>query len=92
MARYPSIDLLQTELLSAGFGDLGETLVEFSTVLTDIEPYRARVFSSLRLIPQEAFDRGMARLERDFQAGPIPWVARCVMLWGAKPHKSNKDA
>ncbi len=53
-------------------------------MLPDIEPYRAQVFSSLRLIPKEAFARGMARLERDFRKGPIPWVSRYLMLWGAK--------
>jgi hypothetical protein len=37
------------------------------------------------LISQEAFDRDMARLESDFQKGPIPWVSRYLMLWGTKP-------
>jgi hypothetical protein len=54
-------------------------------VLPDIEPYRAQVFSSLRLISKEAFARGMTRLEQDFNKGPIPWVSRYLMLWGAKP-------
>ena len=85
LARYPAIDLLRTELIAAGFVDLAESVVEFSTVLPDIEPYRAQVFSSLRLISQEAFARGMARLESDFHKGPIPWVSRYLMLWGAKP-------
>jgi hypothetical protein len=77
--------LLKTEMLEAGFGHLAQTQVEFSAVLEDLEPYRARVFSSLRLISQEAFARGMARPESDFQKGPIPWVSRYLMLWGTRP-------
>jgi ubiquinone/menaquinone biosynthesis C-methylase UbiE len=84
LSRYPAIDLLRTELIGSGFAELAETVVEFSSVLPDIEPYRSKVFSSLRLISDEAFASGMARLERDFQQGPIPWVSRYVMLWGTK--------
>ena len=85
LSRYPAIALLKTELLGAGFGHLAQTRVEFSATVEDLEPYRARVFSSLRLISQEAFDRGMARLESDFQKGPVPWVSRYLMLWGTRP-------
>ena len=88
LARYPAIDLLRTELIVAGFADIAETVVGFSTVLPDLEPYRAKVFSSLRLISDEAFASGMARLEKDFLQGPIPWVSRYLMLWGTKPTSS----
>jgi len=89
LSRYPAIALLKTELLGAGFGDLVQTQVEFSATVTELEPYRARVFSSLRLIPQDAFDRGMARLESDFQKGPIPWISRYVLLWGNRHAESR---
>jgi ubiquinone/menaquinone biosynthesis C-methylase UbiE len=89
LSRYPAIHLLRAELAGAGFAELVETVVEFSTVLPDIEPYRAQVFSTLRLIPKKAFARGMARLENDFHHGPIPWVSRYLMLWGAKPAPAN---
>jgi ubiquinone/menaquinone biosynthesis C-methylase UbiE len=84
LSRYPAIALLESELLKAGFGSLAREQVEFSAVVADLEPYRARVFSSLRLIPQEAFARGMGRLEDDFKKGPVPWVSRYLMLWGTK--------
>jgi len=84
LSRYPAIDLLKTELIGAGFTELTDTVVEISTVLPDIEPYRAQVFSSLRLISKKAFARGMARLESDFHKGPITWVSRYLMLWGTK--------
>lgn len=82
LSRYPAIALLKKDLIKVGFCDLAEKIVEHSTVLPSIEPFRAQVFSSLRLISQEAFARGMARLESDFQKGPIPWVSRYLMLWG----------
>jgi ubiquinone/menaquinone biosynthesis C-methylase UbiE len=88
LARYPAIDLLRTELIGAGFAEIAETVVEFSTVLPDLEPFRAKVFSSLRLISDEAFASGMARLEKDFHQGPIPWISRYLMLWGTKPTSS----
>jgi ubiquinone/menaquinone biosynthesis C-methylase UbiE len=90
LSRYPAIDLLRTELVAAGFAEFVETVVGFSTPLPDIEPYRAKVFSSLRLIPEEAFASGMARLEKDFHQGPIPWVSRYLMLWGTKLPPSDK--
>ncbi len=82
LARYPSIVTLGTELRAAGFSDIAEVEVEFRQELADIEPYRAKVFSSLQLISQEAFERGLLRLERDFNSGPISCVSRYVMLWG----------
>jgi len=50
MARYPSLLTLGAELRAAGFTGIAEVEVEFRQELTDIEPYRAKVFSSLRLI------------------------------------------
>jgi hypothetical protein len=90
LSRYPAVELLRTELVGAGFAELAETVVEFSTVLPDIEPYRAKVFSCLRLISKEAFASGMARLEKDFHQGPVPWVSRYLMLWGTKLPPSAK--
>jgi ubiquinone/menaquinone biosynthesis C-methylase UbiE len=85
LSRYPAIDLLRTELSEAGFAELAGTVVEFSAVVPDLEPYGAKVFSSLRLISDEAFASGLARLESDFHRGPVPWVSRYLMLWATKP-------
>jgi ubiquinone/menaquinone biosynthesis C-methylase UbiE len=85
LSRYPAIDLLKSELAGAGLAGISEAVVEFSTVLTDLEPYRCQVFSSLRLISKDAFAQGMARLEHDFHKGPVPWVSRYLMLWAIKP-------
>lgn len=89
LARYPSLATLRAEMRAARFVDISEMEVEFRSELTDIEPYRARVFSSLRLIPQHAFERGMHRLEQDFGSKSVAWVSRYVLLWGNNSPKSS---
>lgn len=84
LARYPTPDTLKTELRDAGFSGITEVEVEFSSPLTDIEPYRAKVYSSLRLISQDAFERGMERLERDVRSTQVRWISRYLLIWGIK--------
>jgi hypothetical protein len=68
----------------AGFLELTEETVEFAYPLTDLGPFRAKAFSCLHLIPEVAYRRGLERLERDVQAGPISAVSRYLLLWGRK--------
>jgi ubiquinone/menaquinone biosynthesis C-methylase UbiE len=89
LARYPSLLTLTTELHEAGFIDLTEVEVEFPSELADLESYRAKVHSSLHLIPQDAFDRGIKRLEQDFRSGPVPSIWRYVLLWTTNPSESR---
>ena len=42
-------------------------------------------FSSLLLIDEDAFARGMARLEADLARGPIPCVSPYTLIWGTLP-------
>ena len=51
--------------------------------LDDIQAYRDRAFSSLLLIDEEAFRRGISRLEADLARGPIPCVSLYTMIWGS---------
>jgi hypothetical protein len=51
--------------------------------LEDIQAYKDRAFSSLILIEEEAFRRGISRLEGDLARGPIPCVSLYTMIWGA---------
>src|SRR6266508_1985876 len=92
LARYPSLVTLRTELQETGFADVTEVEVEFASELIDIEPYRAKVHSSLDLIPQDAFDRGIKRLEQDFRLGPIPLIWRYVLLWTTNSSESTNVA
>jgi len=84
LARYPTVVALKSELYAAGFVELQELEVEFHTELTDIEPYRTKVHSSLQLMSNSAFNAGIERLEHDLRAGPIPFAWRYLLLWGAK--------
>ncbi len=85
LRRYPSIPTLRVEMEQAGFGEVTEEMVEFSYLLEDAAAYRAKTFSSLHLIGEQDFALGLARLEADLRAGPIPCVSRYTMLWGVSP-------
>jgi len=84
LARYPSVVALKSELFAAGFVELQELGVECHAELTDIEPYRTKVHSSLQLMSNSAFNAGLERLEHDLRSGPIPYTWRYLLLWGTK--------
>jgi SAM-dependent methyltransferase len=84
LARYPAIEELRRLMGQARFTDIRKEQVEFPFPLGDIGPYRDRAFSCLRLIPEDAWRRGLERLERDLRAGPIPCVSRYLLLWGSR--------
>lgn len=92
LARYPSLDTLRAELQQAGWVDFAEVEVEFRTELTDFEPYRRKVHSSISSIPQEAFERGIEQLERDLSLGPVPMIWRYVLLWAIPFSQTAKSS
>ena len=84
LERYPRIAELRQAMAQAGFGRIAEQVVEVRYDLVDAQPYRDRAFSCLHLISDEAFHRGLQRMERDLRAGPIQCVPRYLLLWGTK--------
>jgi ubiquinone/menaquinone biosynthesis C-methylase UbiE len=84
LRRYPRFSHLRVLMEEAGFGRMEETLVEFPYEVTDSSPYAEKAFSALHLISEEAFQRGLERMERDLRGGPIRGVCRYVLLWGSK--------
>jgi ubiquinone/menaquinone biosynthesis C-methylase UbiE len=84
LQRYPCISGLRAMMVEVGFSSLQEPAAEFDYSLTDIQIYRDKAFSCLHLIPTEAFERGLQRMEQDLRAGPIPCVSRYLLLWGTK--------
>lgn len=84
LARYPKDGEVRQLLLAQGFKEISEEIVEFSYPLSDATAFERKVFSSLRLISEEAFERGLARLKRDLEKGPINCVSRYVIHWGHK--------
>ena len=83
--RYPSIADITRSMAGAGFVDVREQMVEFPYELRTAAAYREKVFSSLHLISDEAFQRGLRRLEDDLAKGPIPCVSRYTLVWGTTP-------
>jgi ubiquinone/menaquinone biosynthesis C-methylase UbiE len=83
--RYPPVAQLLAEMTAAGFCELHAVEVSHTYVLTDLQPYRDRAYSSLLLIDEEAFQAGIARLETDLARGPIPCVSLYTMIWGRVP-------
>jgi len=90
LARYPRIALLRALMEQAGFDEIAESTVEWAYQLSDIEPYRTKAYSALHLISQAAFQRGIARMQHDLQAGPISCVSRYALLWGAKKPSTSE--
>lgn len=84
LQRYHPIERLRGWMTAAGFSELREELVEHPYQLNNIQAYRDRAFSTLRLISDDAWRTGLARMEHDLTQGPIPCVARYVLLWGRK--------
>ena len=87
LRRYPEMSALREGMSRAGFTGIREVLVETPYRETDISAYREKAFSCLHYIAEDAFQRGLQRLQQDLSANPdgLPTVARCVMLWGKKP-------
>jgi ubiquinone/menaquinone biosynthesis C-methylase UbiE len=84
LARYPRINALESELQAAGFVNLRREEVCATGLLTDSTPYRSKVFSALRLLPEPTFERGLRRLEADLAKGPVPSVSRYLLLWAKR--------
>jgi ubiquinone/menaquinone biosynthesis C-methylase UbiE len=84
LARYPRMKTLETELRDIGFADLRQEEVRAVYQLSDLTPYRAKVFSCLRLLSEETFQRGLERLRKDLTNRPISSVSRYRLLWAKR--------
>ncbi len=84
LRRYPSIPKLKDYMKQVGFNAISEITVEFTYQLTDARSYCDKAFSSLHIIPEKAFQRGIKRLKQDLNTEPIKCVSRYLLLWGTK--------
>jgi ubiquinone/menaquinone biosynthesis C-methylase UbiE len=84
LARYPGIKALSEYMGQAGFTELDQQTVEYNFYTTSIQAYRDKAFSSLHLIPEEAFQAGIKRMETDLEKGPLRCTPRYLLLWGRK--------
>jgi ubiquinone/menaquinone biosynthesis C-methylase UbiE len=85
LRRYPPVPLLRAEMTRAGFVEPRTSAVKHEYDLVDIPAYRDRAFSSLQLIDDAAFARGIGRLEADLTRGSLPSLSLYTMLWSSLP-------
>ena len=82
LARYPTLDALGEAAAAAGLEPRDIERTETPYTVTDSRPFRELAFSSLALIPDEALQAGLVRLERDL---PVEAVDCHVLVWARKP-------
>ena len=85
LKRYPTSTQLKRFAEEAGFKSIAEEIAETPFTLNEAEKYEKKVFSCLRLISEEAFEAGIARMKRDLELGPISCVSRNYVVWDKKP-------
>jgi SAM-dependent methyltransferase len=84
LARYPRLAQLETWMAEADLAAFEVVDVEQPYEIASAQPFRAKAYSSLHLISDEAWQAGLARLERDLAKGPIRGMSRYACLWGQK--------
>jgi SAM-dependent methyltransferase len=85
LARYPAVERLKSALAATGFVAVADQHLEWALAVESADDCRAKVYSSLRMLSDEAFDRGLERLERDLLAGPLTVRGRALVLWATRP-------
>jgi ubiquinone/menaquinone biosynthesis C-methylase UbiE len=85
LARYPRIAQLEAWIDAAGLEALGVAEVEEPYQITSAQAFRDRAYSSLHLIPVEAWRAGLEGLESDLARGPVRGAARYACVWALKP-------
>ena len=85
LTRYPRLAQLEACMATAGLATLDMVMVEAPLQVTSAQPFRDRASSSPCLIPDDALQAGVQRLERDLASGPIRGDSFCACVWGRKP-------
>ncbi len=84
LARYPGTAFLTSVMAGSGLESAREEMVEHRYQLEQSQAYRDRAFSSLHLISEEAFQRGLQRLTKQLASGPVSCVSRYSLIWGQR--------
>lgn len=85
LARYHGIDTLEDLMARAGFRSIRVCKGRSNFSISDIGPYRDRVFSCLRLIPEADFAHGLRAMEADLHTGPLMGTSELAFVHGARP-------
>ena len=84
VTRYPSADALRRQIGDAGFKAVDTVAVSHPVEVTNAALYTSKARSTLHLIPEDAFQRGLAALERDLEQGPVAGEQHHLILWAVK--------
>jgi SAM-dependent methyltransferase len=84
LERYPHAGWLTKALQSSGFTQVKEEIVHQPYHIRDLGPFETKAFSVLRIIPESAWLRGLARMRADLEHGPIQAVSHYLLVWGVK--------
>lgn len=84
LKRYPRISDLRTMMTSVSFVHISQSMTEFRYQLEDVQAYRDKAFSALHMIPEEAYRKGINRMEGDLRKGNIDCNSRYLLLRGTK--------
>ncbi len=85
LRRYPSIEIIETELQTAGLVVESPLRVSLGYPLTDITGYESKSYSSLLLIPDHAHRRGLERMRADLLRGPIEALSLYSIVIATRP-------
>lgn len=85
LERYHPVETLDAAMRSTGFRACEARTGRSTFPIPDSGPYRDRIFSCLRLIPEDAFRRGLAAMEADLRAGPLAGVSELLFLVAERP-------
>jgi ubiquinone/menaquinone biosynthesis C-methylase UbiE len=85
LARYPSIAQLEAWQVTAGLQGCQVTTEEQPLEVKSAQPFRAKAYSSLHLISEDAWRAGLERLEHDLEKGPVVSTVRYACVWSRKP-------
>ena len=85
LRRYPPLTQIESELRAAGMEIGAEIAVSMPQEVTDIGPFRDKAYSSLHLIPEDAFRMGLERMRDDLERGPVSGVRRYTIVVARKP-------
>lgn len=84
LQRYPRTELLQALMKKSGFKEIHEVPTEFPYELAELGTYQDKAFSILHLIPESAYQNGLAAMKRDLASGPLQCVSYYALIWGNK--------
>jgi ubiquinone/menaquinone biosynthesis C-methylase UbiE len=87
LSRYPRLAKLEAWMAETGLAQVKTVTVERPYELDSAQPFRDRAYSSLHVIPEDAWRIGLERLEHDLARGPIRGASRYACVWGRKPGK-----